>query len=136
MGEGAIKGRCFSTQRRKGAKKSQYPDFPSPRLCDSAFRCFSAWFGSGGDYGIAAILGDGLTEGVEVRGGDQLGARTCMQVDELRAGGSAVETILPDDAALSAFGTNMMDLAARPPAARAGYDQGLEMAGPLTPFWR
>jgi NTE family protein len=57
------------------------------------------------------------------------------QVDELRAGGSAVETIFPDGASLTAFGTNMMDRSTRPPAARAGYDQGRGLAGHLTTFW-
>ena len=31
------------------------------------------------------------------------------QVDELRAGGSRVETIFPDGDSLNAFGVNMMD---------------------------
>jgi NTE family protein len=59
-----------------------------------------------------------------------------VQVDELRAGGSRVETILPDAAALEAFGENMMVLSTRPPAARAGYDQGRARAEQLTEFWR
>jgi len=58
------------------------------------------------------------------------------QVDELRADGSNVETIFPDDHSLTAFGANMMDPSTRPPAARAGYDQGRALAGPLTEFWR
>ncbi|MGW2377504.1 MULTISPECIES: patatin-like phospholipase family protein [Kitasatospora] len=58
------------------------------------------------------------------------------QVDELRAAGSSVETVFPDDAALKAFGTDMMDLSTRPPAARAGYDQGRALAGRLAEFWR
>ena len=58
------------------------------------------------------------------------------QVDELRTGGSRVETILPDSAALEAFGDNMMDLSRRAPAARAGYDQGRARSGPLAEFWR
>ena len=29
-----------------------------------------------------------------------------------------------------------MDLSLRPPAARAGYDQGRALAGQLTEFWR
>ena len=38
------------------------------------------------------------------------------QVDELRAGGSRVETIFPDGDSLNAFGVNMMDLSTvRPP---------------------
>jgi NTE family protein len=58
------------------------------------------------------------------------------QVDDLRAGGSTVETILPDSGSLAAFGGNMMDLSTRPPAARAGFDQGKALAGPLSEFWR
>jgi NTE family protein len=57
------------------------------------------------------------------------------QVDELRAGGSRVETILPDDASLAAFGDTMMNLAARPASARAGFDQGRALAGRLGAFW-
>jgi NTE family protein len=64
------------------------------------------------------------------------GMQLAAQVDELRGGGSNVETIFPDGTALSAFGTNMMDPSTRPPAARAGYDQGRARAGQLTEFWR
>jgi NTE family protein len=74
-----------------------------------------------------------------------LGGRTRMplrwnmqlaaQVDELRAAGSSVETILPDSRSLAAFGSNLMDLSARAPAARAGYDQGRAAAERLTEFW-
>jgi NTE family protein len=58
------------------------------------------------------------------------------QAGELRAGGSRVETVLPDSDSRSAFGSNLMDLSTRPRAARAGYDQGRALAGPLTEFWR
>jgi NTE family protein len=58
------------------------------------------------------------------------------QVDDLRTRGSNVETIFPDGNSLKAFGVNMMDLSARPPAARAGYDQGRALAGQLPEFWR
>jgi NTE family protein len=58
------------------------------------------------------------------------------QVDELRADGSRVETVLPDSDSLVAFGDNMMDLSKRPPAARAGYNQGSALADQLTEFWR
>jgi NTE family protein len=64
------------------------------------------------------------------------GTHLAAQVDELRAGGSRVETIFPDGDSLNAFGANMMDLSTRPPAARAGYDQGRGLAGQLTEFWR
>ena len=58
------------------------------------------------------------------------------QAEELRAGGSRVETIFPDSHSLEAFGANMMDLSARPPAARAGYEQGWSLAAHLIEFWR
>jgi NTE family protein len=64
------------------------------------------------------------------------GMQLAAQVDELRAGGSRVETIFPDADSLAAFGDNMMDPSTRPPAARAGYDQGRGLAGDLTKFWR
>jgi NTE family protein len=64
------------------------------------------------------------------------GMQLAAQVDELRASGSRVETIFPDGDSLNAFGANMMDLSTRPPAARAGYDQGRGLAGHLTKFWR
>ena len=64
------------------------------------------------------------------------GMHLAAQVEELRAGGSRVETILPDSASREAFGDNTMDLSTRAPAARAGHDQGSALAGPLTEFWR
>lgn len=63
------------------------------------------------------------------------GMQLAVQVEELRAGGSGVETILPDPASLDAFGDNMMDLSRRTPAARAGYEQALARAGELARFW-
>jgi NTE family protein len=64
------------------------------------------------------------------------GMHLATQVDELRARGSNVETIFPDGNSLDAFGVNMMDLSTRPPAARAGYDQGSALAEQLIEFWR
>ena len=64
------------------------------------------------------------------------GMHLAAQVDELRARGSTVETIFPDGNSLNAFGVDMMDPSTRPPAARAGYDQGRALAGQLTGFWR
>ena len=52
------------------------------------------------------------------------GTHLATQVDELRARGSRVETIFPDSDSEHLFGANAMDLSLRPPAARAGYDQG------------
>jgi NTE family protein len=64
------------------------------------------------------------------------GMQLAAQVDELRAGGSRVETIFPDSSSEHMFGANAMDLSLRPPAARAGYNQGRALAEQLTEFWR
>jgi NTE family protein len=66
------------------------------------------------------------------------GMQLAAQADELRARGSRVETIFPDSNSrdLFAFGANQMDPSTRPPAARAGYDQGRALAGQLIEFWR
>jgi NTE family protein len=63
------------------------------------------------------------------------GMPLAAQADELRARGSRVETILPDSNSRNAFGSNLMDLSTRPPAARAGYNQGRAVAEQLTEFW-
>ncbi|MGA2968897.1 MAG: patatin-like phospholipase family protein [Acidimicrobiales bacterium] len=64
------------------------------------------------------------------------GMQLAAQVDELRAGGSRVEAILPDSDSLNAFGTNLMDASTRPAAAQAGYEQGRVLAEQLSEFWR
>ena len=64
------------------------------------------------------------------------GMHLATQVDELRARGSRVETIFPDSDSEHMFGANAMDLSLRPPAARAGYNQGRALAEQLTEFWR
>ena len=63
------------------------------------------------------------------------GTHLATQVDELRAGGSRVETIFPDSSAEHMFGANAMNLSLRPAAAQAGYDQGRARAEQLTEFW-
>ena len=64
------------------------------------------------------------------------GAHLTAQVDELRARGSSVETIFRDGDSEHLFGADAMDLSLRPPAARAGHDQGRALAEQLTEFWR
>jgi NTE family protein len=64
------------------------------------------------------------------------GMHLAAQVDELRARGSRVESIVPDGNSEHMFGANAMDLSLRPPAARAGYDQGRALAQQLIGFWR
>jgi NTE family protein len=64
------------------------------------------------------------------------GVHLAAQVDELRARDSRVETVLPDINSREALGRNVMDLSTRPPAARAGQDQGIGLAERLTEFSR
>jgi len=64
------------------------------------------------------------------------GVHLATQVDELRARGSRVETIVPDSNSEHMFGVNAMDLSLRPAAARAGYDQGSALAEQFAEFWR
>ena len=64
------------------------------------------------------------------------GMDLATQVDELRAGGSKVETVFPDAGAGDVFNANALDPSTRPPAARGGYDQGRALAVQLAEFWR
>lgn len=63
------------------------------------------------------------------------GMQLATQVDELRARGSTVETILPERGAAHMFGANAMDLSLRSAAAHAGYGQGRSLAEPLIERW-
>jgi NTE family protein len=64
------------------------------------------------------------------------GIHLAAQVDQLRAHGSRVETVFPGADSEHLFGVNAMNPSLRPPAARAGYDQGTALAERLGPFWR
>lgn len=64
------------------------------------------------------------------------GMDLATQVDELRAGGSTVETVFPDAGAGDVFNANALDPSTRLPAARGGYDQGRALAEHLSEFWR
>ena len=64
------------------------------------------------------------------------GTHLATQVNELRARGSRVETIFPGSDSEHMFGANAMDPSLRPPAARAGHDQGRALAEQLIGFWR
>ena len=65
------------------------------------------------------------------------GTHLMAQIDELRAGGSIVETVFPDGIARDIFapGGNVMDPSSRLSAAQAGYDQGKAHATRLAHFW-
>jgi NTE family protein len=64
------------------------------------------------------------------------GTQLAAQIDELRARSSIVETIFPDSDSEHMFGADAMDPSLRPPAARAGDNQGRALAEQLTGFWR
>ena len=63
------------------------------------------------------------------------GMALAVQVDELRAAGSRVETVFPDEGAGDVFDANALDPSTRPQAARGGYDQGQDLAEVLRSFW-
>jgi NTE family protein len=64
------------------------------------------------------------------------GMDLATQVEELRSGGSRVETVFPDGGAGNVFDATASDPSTRPRAARGGYDQGRALAGELAAFWR
>ena len=64
------------------------------------------------------------------------GMDLATQVDELRAGGSTVETVFPDSRAGDVFDANAVDPSTRPQAARGGFDQGRALAERLAAIWR
>ncbi|KKI19257.1 patatin, partial [Leucobacter sp. Ag1] len=57
------------------------------------------------------------------------------QADDLRAAGSTVEVVGPDEEAARLIGANAMDPSLRPGAARAGFAQGVGLADRLGAFW-
>ena len=63
------------------------------------------------------------------------GMDLATQVDELRAGGSRVETIFPDRGAGDVFDANALDPWTRRPAARGGHAQGGALAERLAELW-
>jgi NTE family protein len=103
------------------------------RFIDGGYRRSSENADLAAGYGRVLVLSP---LGGRSRAPRDWGMHLAAQVDELRAGGSRVETVLPDSDSRDAFGSNLMDLSTRPPAARAGYDQGRALAGQLAEFWR
>jgi len=63
------------------------------------------------------------------------GTHLAAQVDALRAGGSRVETIVPDPESEHLFGANAMNAGARPAAARAGHERGARLAERIAELW-
>ncbi len=103
------------------------------RYIDGGYRRSSENADLAAGYGRVLVLSP---LGGRTRAPLEWGMHLAAQAGELRAGGSRVETIVPDSNSRDAFGSNLMDPSTRPPAARAGYDQGRALAGRLTEFWR
>ena len=103
------------------------------RFIDGGYRRSSENADLAAGYGRVLVLSP---FGGRSRAPSDWGMDLAAQVDELRARGSRVETILPDGNSRDAFGDDMMDLSRRPPAARAGYDQGRALAEKFTDCWR
>lgn len=64
------------------------------------------------------------------------GMDLATQVRELRAAGSHVVTVFPDDRAGAVFDANALDPSTRPQAARGGHEQGRALAAELAQLWR
>jgi NTE family protein len=113
------------------------PGFPPHRIADNRYidggyrRNENADLAAG--YGRVLVLSP---LGGRTRTPLEWGMHLAAQADELRAGGSRVETVFPDGSSRDAFGGNLMDPSTRPPAARAGHTQGRTLAEQLTEFWR
>jgi len=103
------------------------------RYIDGGYRRSSENADLAAGYGRVLVLSP---LGGRTRAPLEWGMHLAAQAGELRARGSRVETVLPDSDSRNAFGSNLMDLSTRPPAARAGYGQGRALAGQLTEFWR
>jgi NTE family protein len=53
----------------------------------------------------------------------------------MRADGAAVEVVVADEASQAAYGADVLALATREPAARAGREQGIRIAERVSDFW-
>jgi NTE family protein len=103
------------------------------RYIDGGYRCSSENADLAAGYERVLVLSP---FGGRSRMPPEWNLHLAAQVDELRACGSRVETIVPDDASRDLFGANAADPSSRPRAARAGYDQGSALAHQVTEFWR
>jgi NTE family protein len=80
---------------------------------------------------IVAVRNDGLAPPHM----EAIRARLDQEVKDLTDAGAKVAVLTPDAACQAAFGGNMMDFRHRPDSARAGFDQGRNLASELKDFW-
>jgi NTE family protein len=83
-------------------------------------------------YGVVLVLSP---FGGRSRTPRDWGLDLATQVAELRAGGSTVETIFPDDRAGDVFNADALDPSTRLPAARGGFEQGRDLAPRIAEIW-
>ncbi|WP_214404184.1 patatin-like phospholipase family protein [Pseudonocardia lacus] len=67
--------------------------------------------------------------------GSPLGPGLDQEVATLRDAGAQVHVVTADEASLSAFGANPLDVATREPSARAGRDQASREVDAIRAFW-
>jgi NTE family protein len=89
--------------------------------------------------GCEKVLVVSVTAGMARPGREEIAARLRArfesELQELRDGGSAVESILPDEESREAFGPNLLDGTRRRLAAEAGLRQGRLEAERLRGWW-
>jgi NTE family protein len=83
-------------------------------------------------YGTVLVLSP---FGGRTRTPSEWGFDLATQVAELRAGGSTVETVFPDDRAGDVFNPDALDPSTRLPAARGGFEQGRDLASRVAEIW-
>lgn len=102
------------------------------RFIDGGFRSNAENADLAAGYGRVLVLSPFSGRSLQpVEWGMHLGT----QADALRAGGSTVETIFPNAENDHMFGADAMNIALRPAAAQAGYEQAGLLAGRLIDLW-
>jgi len=82
---------------------------------------------------IVALTGSTRTAATAI--GDAVQRRFAAEIDVVRAAGSEVEVVVPDEAFARTIGVNLMDVTLRAPAAELGLQQGATEADRVRQFW-
>jgi NTE family protein len=96
------------------------------------------------DGGMRSATNADLAAGYDVvvvvavmsRGLERIGRVLNEEVESLKASGSTVVTITPDDGSTTALGHDLMDASQKPHAARAGVAQAASQAAVLKEVWQ
>lgn len=86
-------------------------------------------------YDVVAVVAVRTDGGQSGAAAERMRARLEAELEVLRAAGSEVLLITPDEASKAAFGPNLLDARRRPPAAEAGLAQGRAQAAALREAW-